>query len=553
MVSSLAGAARAQNDPAATLSATTASETAWQTSLFEPPPDALPPSHSVDGKLHIAAEPADRLEVLLDKFGFVSMVPQTRELPGANVTLVSSGFEVIPVERGPIVAGHPAWDWIFEPGRAWDLPSHPGTTFVALPFSLMEYDANCLHNGLALFAVGDSGETTQLAYQVGSETCPYFQFDMWGLTGAKFEPGPVAAKSQVLAAYEREVAARLPVRPISDLGAIATRFASPDDVKPEALTTFGFVHDGVLYAGACPTRHGPYPYCDVLDLPSFSWAKSIAGGIGLMRLEALYPGAKDALLVDYVPECANAGWEGVTFENLLDMATGHYNSAEPDIDEDAQPTTDFLIAKTHAAHVDLACRNYPRQEAPGIRTVYHTSDTYLLGTAMNAFLKAHRGADADSYRDLVVPLLEELGASPVMMETRRSIDAVRQPFTGWGLVLHRNDAALLAGFLQRGGTIDGKPMLDKTMLAEAMQQVPANAGLPIYNANWRYQHSLWVRNVGSQLGCAHDVWVPFLSGVGGLSNLILPSGDVYFRIGDGYDYNWLASALAANEIASLCN
>ncbi|WP_169829141.1 serine hydrolase [Tsuneonella mangrovi] len=544
----------AKIDREALLQTQTVPQRAWPTSVFAPPADALPPSHTIDGELTIKGEAADHYTLLHDPYDYDTNVPQTRDLPKVGVTLVSKGNEVIPVQRGPILNGDPAWDWIFEPGRAWDSASRPGMTFVALPFALMQHNSNCEHNGLALFAVGADGKATQLAYQIGSETCEYLQFDMWGLAKAQFAAKPVPEKLATLTAYANEVAARLPIRPIADLGDVAKGFGSPKEVKPEYLTTFGFVHDGVLYAGSCPTRYGPYPYCEVLDIPSYSWAKSIAGGIGLMRLEMLFPGAKDALVRDYVPECSDPKWDGVTFENLIDMTTGLFNSPGNQDDDEADSLFPFLFAETHAEHVRMACTLYPRKLAPGVRSVYHTTDTYLLGTAMTAFLKARGYKDPDYYRALVVPILKAIGVSPLLLDTRRSSDDVRMPFSGWGLVLHRNDAALLAQFYQRDGTIGGEQMLDLPMLASAMQRDPANTGLNIFDSkNWRYQHSLWAQNIGEVIGCSHDVWVPYFSGHGGLSDVMFPNGDIYFRVGDGFDYDWRPSAKAANEVGSLCN
>jgi hypothetical protein len=62
-------------------------------------------------------------------------------------------------------------------------------------------------------------------------------------------------------------------------------------VAAAAAREDGFVIDGVHYSGGCPTRHGAYPFCENLDLPSYSLAKSMVAGIALMRLERLYPGA----------------------------------------------------------------------------------------------------------------------------------------------------------------------------------------------------------------------------------------------------------------------
>ena len=61
------------------------------------------------------------------------------------------------------------------------------------------------------------------------------------------------------------------------------------------MTVFGVALDGTHYVGGCKTRYGVYPYCDVLDLPSYSVAKSVAGAVGLMRLEKKYAGTQSTL------------------------------------------------------------------------------------------------------------------------------------------------------------------------------------------------------------------------------------------------------------------
>src|SRR3546814_781806 len=106
---------------------------------------------------------------------------------------------------------------------------------------------------------------------------------------------------------------------------------------------------------------------------------------------------------------------------------------------------------THAEKIDYSCTNYSRKAAPGSRWVYHTSDTYILGTAMNARLKALEGTGADIHADtLLGDILLPLGVSRTADFTRRTYDAVRQPFTGWGLMWTRDDVARIGGFLAAG-------------------------------------------------------------------------------------------------------
>ena len=89
------------------------------------------------------------------------------------------------------------------------------------------------------------------------------------------------------------------MRPIEALtddwpGADPASFSGAGAIAPEHMTVFGFVINGVNYVGGCQTRQGPYPFCAELDLPSYSLAKSLVAGLGLMRVERLYPGAAAA-------------------------------------------------------------------------------------------------------------------------------------------------------------------------------------------------------------------------------------------------------------------
>ena len=148
-----------------------------------------------------------------------------------------------------------------------------------------------------------------------------------------------------------------------------------------------------------------------MPLPSYSLAKTVMAGFGLMRAEALHPGLRKALVVDYVPECHDAGgWDGVVFEILLDMATGRYDSAETDVDENVANTSRFFLSTTHDEKIRISCSIYPRKDPPGKRWVYHTSDTYILGAALTSWWRKEKGPEADFFRDLVVePVYNRLG------------------------------------------------------------------------------------------------------------------------------------------------
>lgn len=477
-------------------------------------------------------------------------------LPAFDFLFVADDGDLVPVRRGVVVGDHPAWDWVIEPGRVWREESDLGWLRAAVPFALQERNANCLHNGVLTFLLKPDGSVSKVAMEVASETCAYLKFDAWATIPARLTPSAVVEADAVITAWRTEIAARLPVRPLAELARLRpdvnlAAFSLEATKDGDPPTAFGLVVDGVHYASPCQTRHGDNPYCDVLDLPSYSTAKSIVGGVGLMRLEALHPGSAEALIRDHVPACVRSdAWSDVTLAHTLDMASGLYGSQVFEADENAPAGQVFFEAEDHAAKAAYACGQFPRRAAPGTTFVYRTADTYLLGTAMADILR--RAGEGDLYDDMIVPLWRGLGLGQTIMGTRRTYDATRQPFTGWGLTYHRNDILRIARWLVDGGVIDGRRMLDPTLLAAALQRDPAQPGLPAGGPTYRYKAGFWARNISGVLSCSQPVWTPFMSGFGGISVVLLPGGVTYYYFGDSGVYDWAPAAIEVSKIKDLC-
>ncbi|MEO0465407.1 MAG: serine hydrolase [Pseudomonadota bacterium] len=532
------------------------------TSAFAPPSDAGEALSPFQGRLSFRGGQArGGFTIHRDRFEFDEM-PDTEltQLPDFSFEFVSHDGRLLPAERGFITSDHPFWEYVLAPGRVWHEEGYGDWSRAALPFAVLEKNANCTHNGLLTFLYNADGDVSDVAYQLGSETCAYFQFDAWGLVEVSYQPGELSSAQALIDADTEELANRLRVQPLSALAMAypsvdLTAFASEQDIDPAALTTFGLVYDGTHYVGGCETRFGPYPFCDELIIPSYSFAKSIFGGFALMRLEQLYPGSSQALISDHVPACAtNDDWREITFEHALDMATGHYSSIVPDADENVAVQADFFVVETHAEKVELACRKYPRREAPGQTFVYHTTDTYLLGTGIADYLKSQMGPEADVYEDLIAKAIwEPLGLSSTIKSTRRTYDQIGQPFAGWGLVMQRGDLARVLDFLSDGsGAIDGEQVLDPRLLRSALQRDSADRGLSTGSDAFRYNNGFWAWNIAEYGGCGTDTWIPFMSGFGGLSASILPNGAAYYYISDDYDFVWGRAAMATTEIGPVC-
>jgi hypothetical protein len=474
---------------------------------------------------------------------------------------VQDGATLVPMRRGPIPSSHAWWEVILEPGRVWNEAGDHGLTRAAIPFSLQERNANCTHNGVLMFLFGTDGTVSRAAMQVASETCLYLHVDLWALLQARYRPTAPARSAAVLLDFRIERAARLPRRtfaqlqvdhPQLDVAALAIG-------APDASTVHGLVVDGINYLSACATRSGDYPYCDELDLPSYSLAKSLFAATALMRLQARHPEARSQMISAHVPQCRGPAWAGVNFVNALDMATGNFDSDQFEADELDAKTAGLFLATDHRSKIAFACDAYPHRAPPGTRWAYHTSDSYLLGTALTHYLRGLPGHQLDDlYRDLVyAQVYAPLQLSGATAVTRRSYDAVAQPFTGWGLTFNPGDIARLGRFLAVDhGAIGGRPLLDPEMLDQALQRDDHARGLPIAGyPGLRYQHGFWARNLRPVLNCAHDTWVPFMSGFGGISVVLFPNGVVYYNFADDAlpaSFNWAAPAREVRKLGDYC-
>jgi hypothetical protein len=182
--------------------------------------------------------------------------------------------------------------------------------------------------------------------------------------------------------------------------------------------------------------------------------------------------------------------------------------------------------------------------------VYHTPDTFVLGVAMADAWRDWEGAGRDFFDDVLVRgVYEPLRLSPTIRATRRTYDEARQPFTGWGLTLLPDDIAKVAEYLQRPA---GSDLISPEQLAAAMQRAPGDRGLQATDANFRYNNGFWAWNAQATLNCAQPVWIPFMSGFGGISVVFMPNGLTYYYFSDGGEYRWARAVRAADRLAPMC-
>lgn len=528
-------------------------------SEFAPPIKSRSASNSFSGRLALDTTTQDHQFVLnVDELDLITPDrPGIEDLPEFSFEFVQDGELLIPVTVGPVLNKHGWWEFVLGTGAVWDEDGDHGWSRASLPFALKERREDCIQNGLMSFLFRDTGEVSNVAFQIVNQTCRYLQFEMRGLLAASYAKGDVQGADELIAAERLNRNSRVPVRPVAELsnaypGASASAFGSTDEIEPEDMSVYGFIIDGVHYVGDCGTLYGDYPYCDEMFLPSYSTAKSLVGGLGLMLLEAAYPGAANTSIGSLVPECDD-GWDDVTIEHALDMTTGHFGQLDMHGDEDGEINGRFF-ASDHAGKIDVACNGFPRKSDPGLHLSYHTWDTYLAGVAMNSLLRKNRGGDADFFDDLLVEQVwKPLGLSRAASVTRRTYDDVRQPYTGFGLTLQRDDIAKLALFIGKmDGRLDDGQLLDRRLFDAIKQRNPDDPGMVAELETIRYNNGFRSFDVSSYLGCEEPAWVVVLSGFGGIIVAIMPNDTTYYYFSDGNVQRYLAAVRESHSIRPMC-
>ncbi len=525
------------------------------------PSAPLAPAH-LEGRITLrSVAPPEAFVAHRDDYNVASQASlATSRLPDVSFELLQLDQVLVPAVRGSIPGEHPYWEFILAPGSLWQEPGDNQFSRAALPFTLQEVNANCMHHGVLSLRYHHDGRVSQPRYEISSETCGYFKFDMKGELEASYTPYRLAQGEALASSYRLELAARLPRRTLAELardypGVDVTAFAHAADVAPEHLTTWGVIVDGIHYAGGCPTRTVEYPFCGEMHLPSYSLAKSMYAGFALAHLEKLLPGTRNRLVADLVPECRNSGsWNDVTLENLLDMTSGNYQSAVENADEHAQHADQrFFMPATHAEKIDYACNFFPRRAAPGERFVYRSSDTYILGVALAALIKEVSGPQADLVADLLWPeIWREIGLDPAVSVVRRTRDELAQPFTGYGLTLTPDDVAKLAAFLNPHNARLAS-LLDPAMMRAALQRNPADRGL-VASADGvlYYNKGYWALRVDSLPGCSGEQYIPFMAGYGGIVLALLPNGVSYYYFSDNHQFSFRRAIAEAAKIRGYC-
>jgi len=314
------------------------------------------------------------------------------------------------------------WRVIPQFGRVWREQRDGDWSRAAFPLMLVNDTENHAHQGLATFLYRD-GKVSSLRVQFVQQTAPYLispHSVLWGsipATASSLDPVRIQKEQQVAPA---ELAARLPARPLAEMRARlppGTLDGLGGPVLPKWQVALGLVHEGTLYYEASRTPYGPYPYPLEMRFGVRSVMKAVAPPLALLRLAEVYgPYVLNLRIGDYVPGL-DPKWSRIRFIDAANMATGFGGTGtlktHPNDEGDGYLEANYdawYTAHSQAdklAQINANLRPYPWE--PGTVMRYRDQDHYLLGIAVDRFLKSVRGPEADAWEMLQKEVFQPIG------------------------------------------------------------------------------------------------------------------------------------------------
>jgi CubicO group peptidase (beta-lactamase class C family) len=343
---------------------------------------------------------------------------------------------------------------------------------------------NHAHQGLASFLYRGC-EVSELRFQFVQQTAPYLlkqHFMAWGVAPVAPAALPSINLDDQQREARRELAGRLPTRQWSDLtsqlgpgvldgiGGRLDRAGGPLD--PQWIVAAAWVHNGTLYLQDASTPQGVYPYPLEMRFGVRSVMKSVAAPLCLLRLAQVYgPEVLTLKVGDYVAGL-DPKFNRVRFIDAANMATGFGGTGtwdtHPNDFEDGYLEADYdgwYMAASHEgkiAHMAKSLEPYPWE--PGTVARYRDQDFYVLGAAIDAFVKSLRGPDADAWDMLCEEVFEPIGipAAPAV-RTREAAGRRGLVCFNAGYYPTLDDIAKIASLYQRAGEWGGRQILHREL------------------------------------------------------------------------------------------
>jgi hypothetical protein len=449
------------------------------------PGEAALPAPEFSGVLKVHAAPMQTLPVLKEP---LIQGRDVRIFPGVQLEFFTIGDVLVPVQRGEMVretggGSTPSyWRVIPQYGKVWREKGDGDWSRAAFPIMFVNDTENHAHQGLATFLYRP-GQVSGLMIQLVQQTGPYLikqYFVAWGYAPTQFAAGDSAKLAARRTQAQAELGDRLPARPWSDLiktvpAGTLDGFGGP--IYPKWQVAVALVRDGTLYYQDPVTPYGPYPYPLEMRFGVRSVTKSVFAPLALLRLAQVYgPWVLTLKVGDYVPGL-DSKWRRVRFADAANMATGYGGTGStkthPNDIFDGYLGGDYdawYTAPSHAEKVkQIAASLHPYPWEPGTVMRYRDQDYYLLGAAIDGFLKSVRGPQTDLGDFVQAEVFTPIGIhqAPVV-RTREAAGREGLVWCNAGYYPTLDDLAKISLLYEALGAHGGVQILNRDLTADLM-------------------------------------------------------------------------------------
>jgi CubicO group peptidase (beta-lactamase class C family) len=470
--------------------------------------------------------------------------------PAVNLTFFTVGDDLVPVTEQVILAGsalrgHSYWDLIVQPGAVWSTPVDGGWSRGGFPFSLINSLEGETHHGLATFAY-KRGKTTNVRIQIVQQTAPFNVVDYFtatALVATRFVSEPAAAFDIPQERYRAAAADRLPVAPWEDLESRIPkkRLENFEDGKPAAdILVSALDYHGTVYLKPCQTLAGPLPWCERTRFGVWSATKSLVNEVALLRLAQKYgPSIFAERIADFVPQASRyPGWQNVRFADAANMATGVGNgrlSQEPKniLDGALENYSPWYEARSEEQKIQAALDGAkPFPWGAGKVARYRDQDMFLLGVAMDNYVKQKAGESASVWELLLKEVFEPIGIHDAAINrTLEPAGRNGQPLMAFGFYPTIGDIVRIARLYQNLGVYQGQQLLYAPKIREILS-ITTPPGLPTGqispSGESYYFNAFWRTAYGTMQGCT--LYYPQMEGWGGTVIALFPNKLTGIRI-----------------------
>jgi Beta-lactamase len=552
----------------------------WRGSLtsnaaFTPAANAGPAREPFVGTLTLAES---RMTTTPASFKAATVLGRDPQLfPSVRVSFFTVDGDLVPVTQEVLQAasagrGRSYWDLIVQPGAVWSKPQDGRWSRAGFPFALINSLEGETHNGVATFAYR-RGKVTNVRVQIVQQTAPFYIVDYFTATAqidANWLPAPAVDFQAARLRYQAVLRDRLPIARWDELAPRIPEalLANFDDGEAGDIAVSGLDYNGTIYLKTCSTVAGPLPWCDRARFGVWSATKSLVNEVALLHLAQKYgPTVFAERIVDFVPQAAtNPGWDNVTFGDAANMATGLGNGSpnrNPNniLAGGLEHYASWYEARTEEQKIDAALAGAkPFPWRPGLVARYRDQDMFMLGVAMDRYVKKKNGASASVWKMLSNEVFEPIGIHDAPInKTLETSGREGQPLMAFGFYPTISDIVRIARLYQSGGAYQGQQLLYAPRIREIFSR-SKEPGLPTgqfssagesyyFNAFWREPYGIQECNG----------YYPQMEGWGGTVVALFPGKLTGIRIAKIWEENATTAsgtagmAAVANHLDDFCH